>query len=257
MFNDCHYTVDSVGTRVFRGVDNNVVTFVSTVHGNNDSVLANRKKPRMTAVNRQYVKEVWGGAHVKEINIPQFIDDYNHMMNAVDRADQLISAYTMKHRCCRSWTPFLLFIINIIRINSFVAHRELQGSMSHMAFTLGLVRALYTRRNEATMTRKRAAEEASPSEKKPVHKRMRNGVDPLPDLRLRHPETHKPTFYKWRRTCFYCRYKAAKARSEKKTPGKINICSRGCPACGDIALVKHALTNTTLKTCKKYIFFLF
>lgn len=37
------------------------------------SVTANRKKPRLTSTNRQNVKEVWGDAHTKEIDIPQFI----------------------------------------------------------------------------------------------------------------------------------------------------------------------------------------
>ena len=238
-FNDCHYTVDDVGSRVYRWVDNSVVTFVTTIHDQEVAVTANRKKPRMTQTNKHNLQMVWGDNHVATIDIPEFIDDYNHQMNAVDRADQLIASLTMKHKCRRTWVPFMLYLLNIIRINSYIVHRELHGKMTHMEFTLGLVQALHSRRNDVRVTRKRAAEDASPTNAKaPISKRMRNSVEPLPDSRLRHPESHKATFYAWRRKCFFCRYQAAKLRNSGKTHKKINICSRGCPACGDLALCK-------------------
>ena len=91
-----------------------MVSHLYLVHEDKVSVPANRKKLRLTT-NRSYLNEVWGDTHTKEINIPQFINDYNHTMNAVDRADQLISHYTMKHECYRTWTPLMLYVMNIIR----------------------------------------------------------------------------------------------------------------------------------------------
>lgn len=236
-FNDCHYTTDDFGTRVYRWVDNNVVNFVSTIHHEEVSVKVNRKKPRITAVNRNNVEKVWGDDHVKEIEIPEFIDDYNHCMNAVDRADQLIASLSMKHKCRRTWMPFLLYLLNIFRTNSYIVHRELKGGMTHMEFTLGLVRALHSRRNDVRVTRKRAREDET-LDRPIVHTRLRNNVDPLPEARLRDPDRHIPSMYEWRKRCFYCRYKAAIARKNKNKPGKINICSRGCAVCGDVALCR-------------------
>ena len=237
-FNSCYYTVDDVGTMVYRWVDNNVVTFVSTVHGKQVSVPAERKKPRLTSTNRSHVNAVWGDDYVKTIEIPEFINDYNHTMNAVDRADQLIAAYTMKHKCRRTWLPFLLYLVNIIRVNSYVAHRELGGEMSHMDFALGLAMDMWDRRNEGA-PRTRGAEAVLPGSRKPVFKRMRLNVDPLPEARLRNPELHKAPFYEWKRACFYCRWRAAKARIEGKEPNKVNKVSRGCSQCGDLAICKH------------------
>ena len=79
LFNDCAYTVDEYGTRVSRWVDNNIVTFVSTIHDTRKSVEADRKRPRKTKTNANNVQDVWGDEYVKKkINIPQFINDYNY-----------------------------------------------------------------------------------------------------------------------------------------------------------------------------------
>ena len=182
---------------------------------------------------------VWGDEHVKTVEVPQFIDDYNHTMNAVDRADQLIAAYTMKHKCRRTWMPFLLYLINIIRVNSYVSHRELGGEMSHMEFALGLALDLWSRRSEGIAPTRGAESSSMELSRQPVFKRMRQHIDPLPEARLRNPELHKSHFYEWKRGCFYCRWKAAKARIEKTKPNKVNKVSRGCSACGDLAICKH------------------
>ena len=127
----------------------------------------------ITAVNRNNAKKVWGDDHVKKIEIPEFIDDYNYCMNAVDRADQLIASLSMKHKCRRTWMPFLLYLLNIFRTNSYIVHRELKGGMTHMEFTLGLVRALHSRRNDIRVTRKRAREDDT-FDRPIVHTRLRN-----------------------------------------------------------------------------------
>ena len=91
----------------------------------------------------------------------------------------------MKHKCSRTWMPFLLYLINIIRVNSYVAHRELGGEMPHMEFALGLALDLWSRRNEG-IARTRGAESSSVEfSRQPVFKRMRQHIDPLPEARLR------------------------------------------------------------------------
>ena len=254
-FNECHYTVDEVGSHVYRWVDNNVVTFVTTVHEKEISVTAKRKKPRMTATNRECLKEVWGDAHTKEIKIPQFIDDYNHNMNAVDRADQLIATYTMKHRCCRSWTPFLLYIMNIIRINSFIVHRELDGNLSHLDFTLGLVRALYERRLETRMTRKRTLDEASPVVgKRPVHKRMRNLWSLCPKGGCNILTPTNLLFTSGAELVSTVDIKRPRHELRKKRLKRSIFVHGDALGAATLHYVKHALTYITLKTYKNNIF---
>ena len=71
----------------------------------------------------------------------------------------------------------------------------LKGGMSHLQFTLGLLSALFSRRLDTVMTRKRVREdEGSLSNGSKVHKRMRKNVEPLPDVCLRRPERHKTSF---------------------------------------------------------------
>lgn len=121
--------------------------------------------------------------------------------------------------------------------DSYVAHRELGGEMSHMNFALGLVMDLWSRRVDGG-PRTRGAMDVTVESRRPVHTRMRYTVEPLPDARLRHPDLHKASFYEWRRGCFYCRWKAGKARLEGEQPKKVHKVSRGCPQCGDLALCK-------------------
>ena len=53
---------------------------VSTVHEGDqeDHIERLRKKPRSNKVNKKCVKDYWKEDHVKTIDIPQIIDDYNH-----------------------------------------------------------------------------------------------------------------------------------------------------------------------------------
>ena len=232
--------MDDEGTKVFRWVDNNIVTFVSTIHDIEASVEANRKRPRMTATNKKHVAEVWGDKHVKKIEIPQFINDYNFWMGGVDRADQLIAAYSMKNRCRRTWMPFLLYIINIVRVNSFITHRELKGTKTHMEFTLEFAMSMFQRRLDVPLTRKRQMEEATAengSGQSVKHSRIRSDPGPLPEMRLHNPEQHVPTHSTVRLRCYYCRFLAFHAKKkgeEAKQPcSTVKVCLKcnGLPLC--------------------------
>ena len=92
-FNTVYLMNDKRNYRIIRWVDNNVVTMVSNVHNGNEVVNANRKRPRRTNTNRMHLDTVWGNDPVKRIIIPKPIDDCNHWMCGVDKADQLIAYY--------------------------------------------------------------------------------------------------------------------------------------------------------------------
>jgi hypothetical protein len=98
-FNCVHLMNDVRNYRIMRWVDNNVVTMVTNCHIGDEVVARERKRPRQTATNKTHLRTVWGDDPVKIIEIPKAIDDYNHWMNGVDKADQLIAYYRPKLRC--------------------------------------------------------------------------------------------------------------------------------------------------------------
>ena len=50
-------------------------------------ITRNRKRPKKTSTNSTITREVFNGQHRKELEIPTFIDYYNHYMNLVDVAN--------------------------------------------------------------------------------------------------------------------------------------------------------------------------
>jgi hypothetical protein len=70
--------------------DNNVVLALSnvyTVDQAEDFREKVRKRPAKTSTNGRIVRRVFGDDHKKELQIPCFIDDYNHYMGGVDLAN--------------------------------------------------------------------------------------------------------------------------------------------------------------------------
>ena len=144
----------------------------------------------------------------------------------------------MKRARRRTWMPFLCYLLNIIRVNSYAARRELGGEMSHMEFALGIAMDLWARRNDGQAHTRGNDSSAMEFHRRPVFKRMRQSVEPLPAARLVDPHLHKASFYEWKRGCYYCRRKAAKARIEKKAPNKVARAPRGRRARGGLAICK-------------------
>jgi len=65
------------------------VLFLSTTSNPTDSiVIRNQKRPSSTSTSAKTVRKIFGVEPRKDLPIPKFIDDYNHLMNAVDIADQ-------------------------------------------------------------------------------------------------------------------------------------------------------------------------
>jgi len=75
--------------------------------------------------NRKHLEEVWGEKAVVDVHIPQIIDDYNHWMLGVDKADQFIAYYRPNLQCWRVWMPLLFHCFDVARVNSYIAASQL------------------------------------------------------------------------------------------------------------------------------------
>jgi hypothetical protein len=64
-----------------------------------------RKRPAKTSINRRIVRKVFGDDYVKDLQIPRFIDDYNHYIGGVDLANQFREAYETHKPTLRNWWP--------------------------------------------------------------------------------------------------------------------------------------------------------
>jgi hypothetical protein len=73
--------------------DNNVVFGLSTIYSPDDFVLSNRKRPAKTSTNAAIARAPFGDEVRRQLEIPIFIDDYNHYMGGIDIANQYRSSY--------------------------------------------------------------------------------------------------------------------------------------------------------------------
>ncbi len=109
-------------TLCFLWQDNNAVLGITTAHPfRNDTVLRLRKRPSPTSTNARIVRPVFGDLPAKWLRIPRAIDDYNHYMNGVDRANQLRRNFTA-HRPYerRTWRPLWYYILDVCITNSYL-----------------------------------------------------------------------------------------------------------------------------------------
>jgi hypothetical protein len=53
-----------------------------------------RKRPKKTALNARVTREPFGDLPQKILEIPTFIDDYNHYMGGIDQSNQLRALFT-------------------------------------------------------------------------------------------------------------------------------------------------------------------
>ena len=258
---------DKDNFRIFRWYDNNIVKFVSTVHSGleGEDVERARKRPKLNKYNKKNVESVWGQEHKCDIRIPVIVNDYNHWMNGVDIADQLIAYYRPKLRCRRTWMPIMFHSLDVLRINLYVVHHKINkmktnGKDHHKTFTMDLVKALRKRCREAKVLWKSGSEERPPTRtaaaaaavaaivspdgkanKKPkisIQKRRFSHTDPAKSLDPKRFDdvVHTQTWSTSLRTkCEYCKYEAAvaklnKAAPPRKTPVKTNrTCSHCAP----------------------------
>jgi hypothetical protein len=102
--------------------DNNIVLALSNIHTVNrveDFRERQRKRPAKTSTNGRIVRKVFGDEYIKELEIPCFIDDYNHYIGVVDLANQYQEAYETHRASLRNWWPLFYWLIDVCCINAY------------------------------------------------------------------------------------------------------------------------------------------
>ena len=175
------------------------------------------------------MQTVWGNNYSAKLEIPKMINDYNHWMNGVDKADQLISYYRTKLRCRQTWMPIFMYCLDIIRINSYLVckhHQRGDNTLEHKDFLEDWVKALNER--AVVMDYNRAITRStecqtfntppSTSGNGSKRRRMSHKTPSLPNGRLYGSlEDHAPVIPLGGRQhrCIYCSYKFNKAKKAR------------------------------------------
>lgn len=136
---------------------------LSTVHSFDTHITVQRKRPSGQASGpKRDAQRVFGHEHVKKLQIPVIINEYNHHMNGVDVGDQLRANSTWQHAFRRgAWQPLAWgFLLNVCLVNSFILFSKkgtLQGSQkSQIAFRKTLIQGLFNRYGTHAQARQRA-----------------------------------------------------------------------------------------------------
>ena len=125
--------------------DNNLVLGLSTIHTVHEAssqITCSRKWPQTTSTNATTARKVFGDLPQRELDIPTFIDDYNHNMNGVDLANQFRQVYDTQRIAYRIWFPLMHWAFDQAAINAYkLATVGKTWTQGHLEFR----RALYTK----------------------------------------------------------------------------------------------------------------
>ena len=97
---------------VLQWVDNKVVSMITTAGNANDHGQVSR---RVRNDGQWTERLVWQ---------PRIFQTYNMKMNAVDRSDQILSAFSTQRKCVRWWKTLFFRLIDIAVVNSFILFSE-------------------------------------------------------------------------------------------------------------------------------------
>jgi hypothetical protein len=101
---------------------------MTTGHIPTEEITRNRKRPKKTSTNSTIAREVFNGQYRKELEIPLFIDSYNHYMNSVDVANQLRATATVHFsRNEKEFFPGMFWAIDMILTNCWKIYESLYG----------------------------------------------------------------------------------------------------------------------------------
>src|SRR5450432_4862429 len=102
--------------------DNALVLFLSTTSSDpNSIIIRNWKRPSSTSSSAKTARKPFGSEPRKDLPIPKFVDDYNHLMNQVDIADQLRSSNVGNRRIRRGgWHALWNFLFQVTIVNSYL-----------------------------------------------------------------------------------------------------------------------------------------
>ncbi|EON63739.1 hypothetical protein W97_02967 [Coniosporium apollinis CBS 100218] len=103
----------------FARKDQNVVLFVSTVSQGDRFIKRLRERPPITATNARTTRAIFSDQVLKELEIPEFINLYNHFMNGVNKADQLRIYYNTQRVHLKSWKPLWHWLLDVAIVNSY------------------------------------------------------------------------------------------------------------------------------------------
>jgi hypothetical protein len=120
-----------------------------------EEITRDRKRPKKTSTNSSIAREVFDGQHRKQLEIPLFIDRYNHHMNSVDVANQLRATATVHFsRNEKEFFPGMFWSIDMILTNCWKIYESLYGpflsstqkrrSGAHREFIEALVELLFS-----------------------------------------------------------------------------------------------------------------
>ena len=249
-FNTTYVMNDANNYRIICWVDNDVVNMASNVHKGDEVVKSVRRKLRPTSTNRNHLNTVWGTESVKEIKTPKVIDNYNHWMNGVDKADQLTAYYCPNLQCRCVWMPIWFHCLDAIRVNSHIACSQLgwrparQNTRSqHKECTMEFIKAIIAKAKTFEMRATRQQILGHVTNPSPPNKRSRTSTrnPSLPDHRLfGDPRDHIRADAPTQRQCRMCSYLCVKARNEGVTPlPKTRRPMRWCLACKDNLCNEH------------------
>ena len=108
---------------VLQWLDNKVVSMITVGNANEQGQVTRRIR----------TDGEWGERLVKQ---PKIFKTYNMKMNAVDRSDQILSAFSTQQKCVRWCKTFFFHLIDIAVVNSFIlfqAHRAEHTEIERLA----------------------------------------------------------------------------------------------------------------------------
>jgi hypothetical protein len=90
-----------------------------------------RNRPKKTALNARITREPFGDLLQKILEIPTFIDDYNHYIGGIDQSNQLRASFTTYFpRNEKEFFPGAFWAIDIAVYNSYKLYLALNGSIT-------------------------------------------------------------------------------------------------------------------------------
>jgi hypothetical protein len=193
--------------------DNNIVFSMSTLYSADSFIPRKRKRPGKTSTNALITRRVFGKEVVKELDIPIFINDYNHYMNGVDLANQYRASYEVHLRGYRNWLPLFYWFINASVVNAwriqyvYKQQQEAARLPAQLFFRERLYQQLLAFASEAHTN--------------------------LPKQRLNKSLNHRRIQLPRRLVCVWCQYKKKKGRLEVS---KALQSFSGCSECSEAAL---------------------
>ena len=125
----------------------------------NNFIARQRKRPAKISTSAQIVCLVFRDNPTKELEIPIFIDDYNHNMGGVDIANQLRESFETHKTTLRNWWPLFYWLIDVIVINSYRLYRihmnqlGQKSTFSHLEFRTSLYCFLFSYSQSAKIHR--------------------------------------------------------------------------------------------------------